>query len=61
MKDLKISVTAIMQEIELPKQPGRAPNRMAQCNSADPSIKGRKRTESLVKSNKIRNSKKYML
>ena len=61
MINLKISVTAIMQEIELPKQPGRAPNRMAQCNSADLSTKGSKRTESLAKPNIIRNRKERML
>ena len=61
MKTLKISVSVILQEIELPKQPGRAPNGNAHDNSVDPITDWSKRKESLVKSNKIRNRKKYML
>ncbi len=57
MKALKIIVSVILQEIELPKQPGHAPYRMAQCNSADPITNGSERTEMSVKAEKLKRLK----
>ncbi|MCM1337063.1 MAG: hypothetical protein NC214_05230 [Candidatus Amulumruptor caecigallinarius] len=57
MKTLKITVSVIVQEIELPKQPGHAPCRMAQANSVDPTTNGSERTEMSVKAERLQKYK----
>lgn len=58
MKTLRNIVSTKLQEISLPKHQGHAPNRMAQCNSVDPSNNGSEKIEMSVTADIIKNRKK---